>query len=139
MYVQKTYSTAMAGEFCVMERLFRLGHQASLTFGHAKSIDIMTKAPSGRKYEVSVKAIRGGTKWGIGKEDYSDREDLVFVLLLYENFQNAIQPPETWVIPAIEAEKLKMPWHPGIYAIYRSPAERHKLEPYKEAWQKYLG
>ena len=139
MYVQKTHSTAMAGEFCVMERLFRLGHEASLTFGHAKSIDIMTKAPSGRKYEVSVKAIRGGTKWGIGKESYSDREDLVFVLLLYKDFENVTEPPETWVIPATKAEKLKKPWHPGIYAIYRSPAERHKLEPYKEAWQKYLG
>jgi len=138
MYVQKTHSTGMAGEFCVMERLFRLGHEASLTFGHAKSIDIMTKAPSGKKYEVSVKAIRGGTKWGIGKEDYSARKDLVFVLLLYKDFENVAEPPETWVIPARKAEQLKKKWHPGIYAIYRSPAERDKLEPYRDAWQKYL-
>ena len=139
MHAQKTHSTAMAGEFCVMERLFRLGHEASLTFGHAKSIDIMTKAPSGRKYEVSVKAIRGGTKWPIGKESYSDQEDLVFVLLLYEDFENLARPPETWVIPAAQAEQLKRKWEGGTYAIYRSPAGRHRLEPYKEAWQEYLG
>jgi hypothetical protein len=137
MYKQnKGHLTAMAGEFCVMERLFQLGHEAALTFGNAKSVDIMTMAKSGKKYEVSVKAIQKPGKWNIGKEDYSKSDDLVFVLLLYreKDFPNLKIPPEAWGIPAKDADKLKRKWLGSRYAIFDTPEERDKLSPYKDAW-----
>ena len=76
----------MAGEFHVMELLFRLEHEPALTLGNAKSIDILTRSPNGNLYEVSVKAMRGGGKWGIGTQDYSKEKNLVFVLLHYKKF-----------------------------------------------------
>ena len=134
MSSQKSHITGMAGEFFVMEKLFRLGHEASITLGNAKNIDIFCKAPSDKLYEVSVKAIRGGGKWGIGTTDYSKHTDLVFVLLHYKNFEDISALPEIWVIPAKDAEKLKNPWFES-YAIYCSNKEhREKIDKYRNAW-----
>ena len=122
-----------------MEKLFRLGYEASLTMGNAKSIDILTKSPSGKLYEVSVKTIRGGGKWGIGKEDVSRRSKLVFVLLYYKKFSTVDTHPEVWVIPAAHAEKIKRPWLNNSYAIYCSNKEyRNIIEKYRNAWETYL-
>jgi hypothetical protein len=74
-------STAMAGEFFVMETLYRLGYQPSLTLGNAKSIDILVETHTKRLFEVSVKAVRGGGKWGVGTENLARRKNLIFVLL----------------------------------------------------------
>lgn len=134
MSSQKSHITGMAGEFFVMEKLFRLGHEASITLGNAKSIDIFCKAQSNNLYEVSVKAIRGGGKWGIGKTDYSKHKNLVFVLLHYKKFDEISSLPEVWVIPAREAEKLKNSWFEN-FAVYCSNKEhREKIEKYRDAW-----
>ncbi len=119
-------------------RLFRLGYEASLTMGNAKSIDIFSKSPTGRLYEISVKAIRGGGKWGVGKEDVSKRKNLVYVLLYYRDFLLIESQPIVWVIPAAEAQKIKEPWFEN-FAIYCSNKERRtKLKKFKDAWKKYL-
>ena len=136
---RKSHSTCMAGEFCVLEKLFRLGHEASLTIGNAKSIDILTKSSSGLLYEVSVKAIRGGGKWGIGKEDVSKRQNLVYVLLYYKKFTDVDTQPIFWIIPAKDAQKIKQPWLNNSYAIYCSNKEnRLVIEKYRDGWNKYL-
>jgi len=59
------HATGMAGEFFVMEQLFRRGHLPALTLGNAKTVDIFVKTTNGT-YQVSVKSIRGGGKWGVG-------------------------------------------------------------------------
>lgn len=57
---RSTHDSAMAGEFFVMEALYRLGHQPALTLGNAKSVDILVRNKRGRLIEVSVKTVRGG-------------------------------------------------------------------------------
>jgi len=132
---RKGHSTGMAGEFYVMEKLFRLGYEASLTMGNAKSIDVFAKSPTGQLYEISVKAIRGGGKWNIGKEDVSNRENLIYILLHYKKFDSIETQPEVWVIPADKAEKIKETWF-DKFAIYCSNKERRKgLGKYKDAWE----
>ena len=130
---QKGHTTGMAGEFHVMERLFRLEHEPALTLGNAKSIDILTRSPQGNTYAVSVKAMRGGGKWGIGNHDYSKEKNFVFVLLHYKNFSNFAEHPEVWVIPALKAEELKRPWH-NQYGLYLYKEFASLLDPYKDAW-----
>ena len=131
---QKGHTTGMAGEFHVMELLFRLGHEPALTLGNAKSVDILTRSPQGNLYAVSVKAMRGGGKWGIGNQDYSKEKNLVFVLLHYKKFSDLTELPESWVVPGASAEKIKRLWHKqfGLY-IYKEHA--HELDPYKDAWK----
>ena len=124
----------MAGEFHAMEILHRLGHQPALTLGNAKTIDILSKAPSGNVYEVSVKAIRGGGKWGIGMDDYSKSENLVFMLFWYKSFEDINTLPDVWIVPAQKAESIKKQWH-NQYGIYLYKEHLHLLEPYKNAWQ----
>jgi hypothetical protein len=126
----------MAGEFAVMEKLFRLGHEASLTFGNAKTVDIFTKSPSGKMSQVSVKSIRGGGKWGIGAGDYSPEVKLIFVLLYYARFDDLQSHPGVWVIPADVAVRIKRPWLGGSFAIYcGNKAQWLTLELYKDAWR----
>jgi len=136
---QKGHLTAMAGEFHVMESLFRLGYEPALTLGRAKSIDILVKTSGEQLYEISVKSIRGGGKWGVGKEDYSGKKWMIFVFLHYKSFSDLDKPPEVWVIPAQDVERLKRGWHPGTSAVYCSnEKDRQELEEYKGAWRKYL-
>lgn len=130
---QKGHMTGMAGEFHVMELLFRLGHEPALTLGNAKSIDILTRSPKGNLYEVSVKAMCGGGKWGIGKQNYSEANKLVFVLLYYKKFSQLDELPEIWIVPATVAEQIKHPWH-NQFGLYIYQQRVHLLEPYKNAW-----
>jgi hypothetical protein len=44
---KSTHETGMAGEFFVMEQLFRLHHEPALTLGNAKNIDIIVRTQSG--------------------------------------------------------------------------------------------
>lgn len=131
---QKGHITGMAGEFFVVEKLFRLEHEATLTLGNAKSIDIFSKSPSGKLWEVSVKAIRGGGKWGIGNENYGGRAGLVFVLLYYKKFSDLSASPDVWVIPAVQAERMKRQWHKQ-YAIFYYRKYRDELVQFKDAWE----
>jgi hypothetical protein len=128
------HATGMAGEFFVMEKLFRLGHEPALTLGNAKSIDVLVRRSDGTLREVSVKAIRGGGKWGVASEDESAAKTRVYVLLLYRDFDNPKADVDVFVIPARDVQRLKEPWFKG-HAIYCSNAvSRDAIEKYRDAW-----
>lgn len=128
------HATGMAGEFFVMEKLYRLGHQPALTMGNAKSIDILVRTATGKVREISVKAIRGGGKWGIDGDDVSRRANLIYVLLHYHDFEEPTAAPDVFVVPARAAEAMKDRWFEG-WAIYCSnPDHRKKLERFRDAW-----
>ena len=125
----------MAGEFFVMERLYRLGHEPALTLGNAKSIDIIVRSKSGSLKTVSVKSVTGGGKWPVDKIDMSHEEKLIFVLLRYKNFKDVTTDPEVWVMPAYEVESRKRPWFKksAIYYSHKEAAPKD-LEKFKNAW-----
>lgn len=132
---RKGYFTSMAGEFFVLEKLYRLGHVGTLTFGNAKSIDILARTRSGQLREVSVKAICGGGKWRVDRGNVAKRADLVYVLLHYRDFSDVGAQPEVFVIPGFEAQKLKLDWLNGAKAIYCSnPAHRKRIERFRDRW-----
>lgn len=132
---RKGHSTAMAGEFHVMQCLHQMGHQPALTLGNAKTVDILTYSPNEKHYRVSVKAIQSGGKWGIGKESFADEKDLVFVLLLFKDFKSLQVVPDVWVMPAVHAEKIKRPWQHTGWAIYCYVKDLPEIARYKNAWQ----
>ena len=126
----------MAGEFFVMERLFRGGHEPALTLGNAKTIDLIVELGGGDLKTVSVKSVCGGGKWGVGKANLSNKKNLVFVFLQYENFRDLKSNPKVWVMPAPDVEKRKRPWLGGSYAIYYSHKKQtpSDLEIFRERW-----
>jgi len=133
------HATGMAAEFFVMSQLFRLKHAPALTLGNAKSIDILVRSESGKHYDVSVKAVRGGGKWGVSSEDESNAQNRIYVFLLYKNFEDITTSPIAYVIPATEVEPMKSGWHQGWALYYSSKANRPKnLEDYREAWDRYF-
>ena len=52
----------------------------------------------GKHFDVSVKAIRGGGKWGVGTEDHGKEPNLVFVFLHYKNFGDATTQANTFAL-----------------------------------------
>jgi hypothetical protein len=91
-----------------------------------------------RLLEVSVKAVRGGGKWGVGTEDLSGRENRIFVLLHFTAFEDVTRQPDVFVIPAQDVEQLKESWFEQ-YAVYFSNAQRRApLEQYRNAWNRYF-
>ena len=126
----------MAGEFYVMERLFRLGHEPALTLGNAKSIDIIVRTKAGGLRTVSVKAAQGGGKWPVGKQDLSREKDLVFVFLLYRKFNDVTTDPDVWVMPAVDVERRKKGWLVGSAIFYaHKQLAAPDLKQFKDAWK----
>jgi len=109
-----------------MERLFRMGYEAALTLGNAKTIDILTCHPRNTTLLcISVKSVRGGGKWAVGSDDLSERKELVFVFLLYKAFDILTTNPEVWVVPATKVQEMKEMWLGNAYALYYSG--RHRM------------
>lgn len=132
---KSTHESGMAGEFFVMEALYRLGYEPALTLGNAKTIDILAQRKTGDTIQISVKTIRGGGKWGVGVEDLSSTKNLFFVFLFYHDFANVTTRPEVFVIPSSAVEEMKKDWFKPSFAVYCSNEEqRQKLDPYKDAW-----
>lgn len=119
-----------------MERLFRLGYEPALTLGNAKTIDILAYHPETEKQiRVSVKAVRSGGKWGVGRNDLSGENDLFFVLLIYKSFDDLSTSPEVYVMPAKDVEKCKRGWLNDTSAIYYSGEHKTDgFEQFKDAW-----
>jgi hypothetical protein len=124
----------MAGEFYVMEVLYRLGHQPALTLENAKMVDILVQTASGRTLSVSVKTVRGGGKWGVDRTNLTKRRNLVFVFLIYEDFTDVTTRPQAYVVPAPAVQQLKERWFES-YAVYFSNKDRRaRLERYRDGW-----
>ena len=138
---RSSHATGMAGEFFVMERLFRMGYEAALTLGNTKRVDILVYDMDGqRQKKISVKTVRdGGGKWGVGHDDLSGEKDLVFVFLLYADFDDPTTNPDVWVMPAKDVETRKRGWLDGASAIYYSGSNApDDLDKFKDAWKQHI-
>lgn len=73
--------SALAGEFFVAGELLKRGFQVSVTFGNARSIDLLVKhAKSIRAVGVQVKSLRRPNYYFISQR--SIREELIYVFVL---------------------------------------------------------
>jgi len=133
------HATGMAGEFFVMEQLFRRGYEATLTLGNAKNIDIVAYRPTDRTKKtkrISVKATTKGGKWTIGRDDLSGEEDMIFVFLRYKEFTDSYIPPEVYIVPAPKAWENALGWLNDTWAIYYSGKNAWRdLSNFKDTWQ----
>lgn len=63
---RSNYDIAMTGEFYVLAQLFQRGYMAALTYGNAKSVDILVSAKSGKMFKLEVKTA--GSKGARGSD-----------------------------------------------------------------------
>jgi hypothetical protein len=88
-----------------------------------------------KHFDVSVKAIRAGGKWGVGTEDHGKDPDLVFLFLHYKNFDDPTGRPDAYVVPGAYVEENKQRWF-NQFGIYYSHKElKTTLNQYKENWK----
>lgn len=127
---KETDASGMAGEFFVMQALYRLGYQPALTMGNAKKIDILLAGSDEKTIRISVKSVRGGGKWPVGPRKWKAKKETFFVFLHYANFEDVKECPKVFVVPVPKVDELKKKWLDSSYAVYFSA----DLEPYKDAW-----
>lgn len=122
--------TGLAGEFFVAAELLKRGYQTSVTFGNAKSIDLLTYNPStGMTFTVQVKALRKMNYFPIQPTKVDSRHIYVFVLLNKpgESVQYYVVPGTVLVSEAERFGKdFQHPTFPGIHP--------KKLLDFSEAW-----
>jgi hypothetical protein len=74
--------TGLAGEFFVAAELLKRGLQTSVTFGHAKQIDLFAYNSQTRtSFNIQVKALRGKNYFLIKHANIDAKQIYVFVLL----------------------------------------------------------
>ena len=88
--------TGLAGELFAAAELLKRGLQTSVTFGNAKSIDLLAYNPNTeRSFNVQVKALRKKTYFPISHSKIHAKHVYVFVLLNKPN--EAVQ---YFIVPA---------------------------------------
>jgi hypothetical protein len=123
--------TGLAGELFVAAELLKRGLQTSVTFGNAKSIDLLAYNPKTQKnFTVQVKAVRKRNAFPISHA--SIRANHIYVFVILNKPEVAVQ---YFIVPGAllaNAPQTFTKWFtdpkfPGI-----PPAA---LEPYENAWE----
>jgi len=98
---QKAYNTNLASEFYVLSVLYRLGHDASLTLGNKKSVDIVVVFDEGRSLTIDVKAVAGKLDWLMGNRELLADPRHFVTLVGYEGaIADPGRLPRVWIFPS---------------------------------------
>ena len=123
--------TALAGESFVAAELLKRGLQCSVTFGTAKSIDLLAHNPRTEKnFNIQVKALYAKNYFLISPRAVKRGHVYVFVLL-----NNPGKPVEYFILPSSEllegAEQFgKNYQHPTLPGIHPK-----SLQAFRDNWQ----
>ena len=127
-------TTGMAGEFLVVGKLFKRGIQASVTFGNAKSIDVLAYNPRNNKtFAVSVKTLRQKNCFPLLPQSVSAGHTYIFVIL------NEPDVPEKYfIVPGSDiAEDLPKFFGSSVNYEQRPAVNYGPLKPYENNWQHF--
>jgi hypothetical protein len=122
--------SALAGEFFVAAELLKRNIQTSVTFGNAKSIDLLAHNPAiNHTFPVQVKALRATNYFLINRKRIHPSHIYVFVLL-----NKPGQPVQYFIVPGAvlvnEPERFgkgfQDPKLPGIHP--------KQLQDFADAW-----
>jgi len=137
---QKAENTNMTSEFYIMSILYRIGLEPVLTLGNKKDIDIVLRE-NNTTYTIDVKGLKGKTNWPIGNSEkiksLKNLKDHFFILVTYLNrFNDILIPPEIFVVPARDADTLKVHW--GKQDQYSIEYRDIKNSKYQNAWHYFI-
>jgi hypothetical protein len=122
--------SALAGELFVAAELLKRGFQTSVTFGNAKSIDLLAHNPSiDHTFPVQVKALRKTNYFLINRDRVHAGHIYVFVLL-----NKPGEAVKYFIVPGAvlidEAERFGKDFqHPSLPGIHPK-----RLQDFAEAW-----
>ncbi|MDI9392759.1 MAG: hypothetical protein QM449_05835 [Synergistota bacterium] len=128
--------TGMAGEFLTVGKLFKKGYQAAVTFGNAKSVDVIVYNPeTERNFCVQVKTLRHKNCFLINKDKIIPEHIYVFIFL------NNWEEQEEFFI--LTGEEILEKYKTFFGSSYKNPNQPSKmpainygpLAPYKNNWE----
>jgi alpha-mannosidase len=128
--------SGMSGEFLTVGKMFKLGCQASVTFGNAKSIDILAYNPKNDKtFVIQVKTLREKNCFLIKKENL--RDDHIYVFVILHEFNS---PEEFFIIPGYTITQNIDKFFGSSYRNPKNPSNMPAINygpllPYKDNWQ----
>jgi hypothetical protein len=132
------YNTNLASEFHVLGTLYRLGHDANLTLGNKKSVDITVVRGPADVITIDVKAVAKQMDWPVGSREVAHPERHFLVLLCYNGaFTDPATPPDVWVVPYadLEAEGLVKPYKGGMRVVSRARLLQTG-DTYRNGWKR---
>jgi hypothetical protein len=95
-----THWSGIAAEYFVLSQLYRLEHDAYLTLGNRKTIDMHVITNNGDTYTIDVKAVRGYSSWRVGNVTTKQKNHFI-VLVAYNNkVKNLETIPEVYIVPS---------------------------------------
>ncbi|WP_125931891.1 hypothetical protein [Thiosocius teredinicola] len=97
-------TTHLAGEFLVAGELSRRGLSVSITFGNAKSVDIVAQSQT-NTYSIDAKAVRSKSNWPLSRASVVPTIYYVFVYLGSERKIKNGESAEYFVVPGTELVK----------------------------------
>jgi hypothetical protein len=129
------YNTNLASEFYVLSMLYRMGHNASLTLGNKKSVDIIVIPEKGEPITIDVKGLAGKTSWPVDNvKKVANHHFLIFVSYLYKITEHSVLP-EVYIVPSDKLEPLIYNSPKGNRRVLQLSRLRKDGSQYKDAWQ----
>jgi len=126
----------MAGEFLTVGKLFKRGYQASVTFGNAKSVDVLVYNPeTERNFCVQVKTLRHKNCFLISKDRIIPDHIYVFIIL-----NNWGEQEEFYILHGEEIIENYTHFYGSSYKNLENPSKMPAinygpLAPYKDNWE----
>jgi hypothetical protein len=145
---EQKYHLSLAGEFYVAAELQRRGVSAAVTYGNAKSADVVAFSTSGEKVVVIEVKSTSQTKWVVGnKVPLPSAKPWVFVHMPSER----TAPPSFFIVLQSELYNILAPKateyrrkfkekHGDEYGNRRGVENLTKQQaaPFKDAWEKIV-
>src|SRR5260370_36477655 len=135
-----TQSTQMAGEFLAVAKLFKRRHQASVTLGNAKGVDVLVYNPlTARTFPVQVKTLREPNWFQITRE--AIKPDHIYVFIILHEFEDR---EEFFLVPDKEILADINKFFSSPYRNPKKPSSRpgiwfRSLDEYRENWTIFDG
>jgi len=131
--------TCMAGEFLTVGKLFKMGLQATVTFGNAKAIDILAFNPkNGKNYNVQVKTSRKKDNFRTLKGT-EIKPDHIFVFIFLNEFKDN---EDFFIVKGSEILKNANKFFGSTYNNKNLPEKGtvnwKSLTEYKDKWDIFL-
>lgn len=134
--------TALAGEFFTLGQLARLGLDATLTFGHTKSVDILVSNPvSGKMFRLEVKTTASAASsnkkmfgenynWLMNeKHEHLQDPKLYYCFVL---LRAASEMPKFFIVPSkLVAEYVKEENTMWLKAPHRRPVKKGPMRTFR--------
>jgi hypothetical protein len=128
------YNTNLAAEYYVLSMLYRKDHNAFLTLGNKKSVDILIEKENGKQITIDVKGLAGKTCWPMDNFKKNEKNHYYILVSFLGKIEDENTIPESWIVPSWEIQKLFYINPKGNRQVIDRHTIIKKGKRYKEAW-----